>query len=296
MTNPTGDRQHMLSQTSDYATSHGCPEPCLRRIAEAGFTHVHWCHQWDTDFLYGDSEIEQIAAWLRDLGLQVLDLHGSAGKEKGWGSAREYERLAGVELVANRLEMVARLGGDVAILHLPAEPEGEPQRTVYWEQMQKSLDALEPCARRLGVRIALENLTSNNFDAIERVLATYGPDCIGLCYDSGHGNIMGNGLDRLDALKDSLIAVHLHDNAGADDEHGLLFSGTVDWPRLARIIAQSAYRKPISMESAIRSCPGDDEAAFLAKAFETGTAFAHMVRLETGGGDISCSRDNAGGA
>ena len=269
----------MLSITSDYATGLGCPEPYLRRIAEAGFSHVHWCHQWSTDFLYADCEIEQIAAWLRDLGLQVLDLHGSAGQEKAWGSTREYERLAGVELVANRVEMVARLGGDVVIMHLPAEPdaEAEAERDVYWAQIRKSLDALEPGARQLGVRIALENLTHDNFDTIERLFGLYSPDYVGLCYDSGHGNISGNGLDRLDLVKDRLISVHLHDNAGADDEHGLLFSGTIDWPRLARIIAQSAYHKPVSMESALRSCPGMAEAEFLAKAFDAGKAFHRMV-------------------
>jgi hypothetical protein len=25
---------------------------------------VHWCHQWDTDFLYSEWEIRQIGQWL----------------------------------------------------------------------------------------------------------------------------------------------------------------------------------------------------------------------------------------
>ncbi len=87
----------MLSLTTDYASSKGCPESALRRIAEAGFTHVHWCHQWNTDFLYGHAEIAQIGRWLAEFGLGLLDLHASAGVEKNWVSAREYERLAGVE-------------------------------------------------------------------------------------------------------------------------------------------------------------------------------------------------------
>jgi hypothetical protein len=37
----------MLAITSDYAKSTGCPEPHLRQIAEAGFSHVHWCHHWN---------------------------------------------------------------------------------------------------------------------------------------------------------------------------------------------------------------------------------------------------------
>ncbi len=73
-----------LSMTSDYVTSTGCPEPYLEGIAQAGFSHVHWCHQWCTDFLYSDSEIHQITEWFERFGLKLLDLHASAGQEKNW--------------------------------------------------------------------------------------------------------------------------------------------------------------------------------------------------------------------
>ncbi|MCX7935928.1 MAG: hypothetical protein N3A66_11800, partial [Planctomycetota bacterium] len=59
----------MPAMTSDYAQSTGDPSPYLRRIAAAGFSHVHWCHHWNTDFLYARCEIEQIASWLKDFGL-----------------------------------------------------------------------------------------------------------------------------------------------------------------------------------------------------------------------------------
>ena len=69
----------MLSMATDYAADTGSPEPALRAIGRAGFSHVHWCHQWCTDFLYSKPEIEQIARWLGDFGLKVIDLHGSDG-------------------------------------------------------------------------------------------------------------------------------------------------------------------------------------------------------------------------
>jgi sugar phosphate isomerase/epimerase len=72
----------VLSETTSYIKSTGSPEPYLRKIAETGFTHVHRGHQWDTDFLYSKREIEQIRRWLKACGLQMLNLHGSAGVEK----------------------------------------------------------------------------------------------------------------------------------------------------------------------------------------------------------------------
>ncbi len=264
----------MLSLTTDYANvDKGDPSPYLRRIADAGFSHVHWCHHWNTDFIYSQPEIAQIGRWLAEFGLKLLDLHSSVGPEKHWFSLKEYERLAGVELVKNRIEMTARLGGDVVIMHYPKEPGDQPIR--------RSLDELVGFAHSHGVRIALEN---GGFDAVEPLLAEYPPDCVGLCYDSGHGNLVPDGLDRLDRIKDRLISVHLHDNDGASDQHNLIFSGTVDWPRLAQILAQSAYRKPISSESNMGRSGITDETTFLAQAFDAGTRLAAMVAEAKGKG------------
>lgn len=264
----------MLSMTTDYAKGTGCPEPYLRRISEAGFSHVHWCHQWNTDFLYTEPEIAQIERWLKEFHLQVLDLHASDGPEKRYVSALEYERLAGVELIRNRIEMTARLGGDVIILHA-SEPPDEAQKTIFWTQLRKSLDELHPIAKKSSVRIAIEN---GVFSVIERILSEYAPDYVGICYDSGHGN-MGDhtGLDHVERLKGRLISVHLHDNDGASDQHKPMFSGTVDWPRLARIMATSSYAKCVSQELALRCVENKDEAVFLRQAFEAGIAFTKMI-------------------
>lgn len=266
-----------LSMTTDYARGTGSPQPYLEAIATAGFTHVHWCHQWNTDFVYSAPEVTQIEAWLKDYGLALLDLHGSAGVEKGWLSAVEYERLAGVELVANRVEMTARLGGDVVIMHVGAEPQEVAEATRFWDRTRRSLDALEPLCRRSGVRIALENGSSRQFATLARALDLYGPDYLGLCYDSGHGNTAGDGLDHLERLKDRLISVHLHDNDGTADQHKPLFTGTVDWPRLARILAASAYRRPMSQELQIGLSGYDEAGAFLARACRDGVALTEMV-------------------
>lgn len=267
----------MLSITTDYFKSTGCPEPYLRRIAEAGFTHVHWCHHWSGDYLYDQVEIDQIGRWLREYGLQLNDLHASEGDEKSWVSPREYERQAGVALVKNRIHMAAQLGGDVIIMHVHREPGKPEDNRVFWDQLRRSLDELEPYARSHGVRIAIENMSVDNFDTLEKIFALYGPDYIGLCYDSGHANIGGDRMHRLEPLKDRLIALHLHDNNGVGDHHQLLFSQTVDWPRLAGIIARSAYTKCVSMEVLIHNTGLEDQHEFLRQAFETGTAFAEMI-------------------
>jgi sugar phosphate isomerase/epimerase len=206
--------------------------------------------------------------------LSLTDLHGSDGEEKRWYSLREHERLAGVELVKNRIEMTARLGSDVVIMHMGSPPEAPRERTKYWSQLWKSLDKLQSGAKKLGVRIAIEN---GRFADIREVLNRYPQDYVGLCYDCGHGNVSRDGLDETEALKDRLIAVHLHDNDGSGDQHKIPFMGTVDWDRLAGILARSAYKKWISMEVSMRQCGIADEPEFLRKTFEAGTRLTQMV-------------------
>lgn len=285
----------MLSITTDYVTDHGDPEPYLRQIADAGFTHIHWCHHWRSDFLYADSEIEQIAVWLDRYGLRMADVHGSEGVEKFWYSPHEYARQAGVELVKNRLDFAARLDADAIVMHVYPDtqhPELRRFNAIAWDQLRKTLDELQPYARERNVQIAVENLVdfpavqaevlsfeqaADNFDRIEELFALYPPDFLSLCYDSGHANLGRDRMERLDALKDRLRVLHLHDNDGTGDQHRLLFQDTIRWERLAELIAASAYDKPISMEVAIGRTGIEDERTFLQEAYTTGTRFAAMV-------------------
>jgi sugar phosphate isomerase/epimerase len=124
-----------LSIATDYACDHGDPSPYLRRIADAGFTHVHWCHCWCGDHLYSpDEDIAQIGNWLSEFGLRLLDLHGSIGETRNWASADEAVRQGGLELVRNRVDMTARLGGDAVVMHIPDVPSCPP--------LHRSLDEL----------------------------------------------------------------------------------------------------------------------------------------------------------
>ena len=266
-----------ISLTSDFQGDTGSPEAALRAIAAAGFSHVHWCHQWNTDFLYAEAKIRQIDAWLRELGLKLLDLHGSAGREKCWFSVREYERLAGVELVRNRIEMTARLGGASVVMHLP-RLAADSATNAECQAVRRTIDELSPVILRTGVRLAVENMPEDDFRLIGQMLDEYGPDITGICYDCGHGNIGSRaGLDHLERRKDRLIALHLHDNDGTGDQHLVPFTGTVDFGRLARIIASSSYRGCVSMESNVNRVPEGAKASFVADCYVAGTKLASMV-------------------
>ncbi len=259
---------------SDYFKSTGNAEPYLRRIADAGFDGIQWIHQWNTDFLYTRPEVMQIKKMLKDFNLRLFDLHGTDGNEKKWYSETEYQRLAGVEIAKNRIEITKELGGNVVVMHVPRRI---PENDLKWKQLEMSLDELEPFALKKEIKIAIENIFHDEFDGIGELMKEYSPDFLGVCYDSGHGNMGKLGLPRIAKFADRLIALHLHDNNGYDDQHMPLFSGVADWERLAGIIAESPYRGPITLETIIANSGFSDERLFLAQARADAEKFAGMI-------------------
>lgn len=283
-----------LAINTDFLRGTGDPEPFLRTAAAAGFTHLHWCHQWCTDFLYGRAEITAIMAMLQRYGLKLLDIHGAVGPEKCWYSTMEYRRQAGVESVTNRLEMLAELGGcGVVMMHIPnfsprQTPEARSAVRPQVEALKRSLDELMPLMDRLNTAIALENMWADDFVILEEFLCLYPAERIGLCYDSGHGNARELPADAMiDRCRDRIRALHLHDNDGKSDLHQPPFMNTVDWDRQAELIAASSYSGPLSFEIAMRNTPyfkpeldeqkPEDIAAFLHDAYQRCRRFAGMT-------------------
>jgi sugar phosphate isomerase/epimerase len=113
-----------------------------------------------------------------------------------------------------------------------------------------SLDELVTCARTHGVRIGLEcrmwyhEIPLPNEAA--SLLADHDPSIAGYWHDVGHAEI----LDRLglvplhawfDLLGPRMIGCHLHDMQGIVD-HRSPGSGDVNWPRIAKVIANVPVR------------------------------------------------------
>lgn len=252
-----------LAINTDIISSKGDPEQILRLISEAGFTHLHWCHHWASDFAYCEYEWAHIEKLLQKYDLRLLDIHGSANCEKCWWSPMEYCRKAGVLLVKNRAEMLARLQGTGSLMmHIPslrygATPEQDTAAVKLFDQVRKSIDDLLPDLEKLHVRLAIENNGNDTFEHIGILMKEYPAELVGITYDSGHGNAgTGQGLDNLEKWKHRLMALHLNDNSGTGDPHQPPFMGTVDWERVAKILAESSYSHDcLSFEVTIRNTP-----------------------------------------
>ena len=240
-----------LSIGSTFSGTEENPEHYLQLIADAGFTHVLWSHNWCTNYVYTKNEIKQIGNWLNNAGLKLLDIHASDGGEKNLGSADESFRKAGVEFITNRLKMAAELNGSSVMIHLP--------RNGYTDPLRKSLDDIQKVSHITGIKLAFENTVwpecyNASFDIMKEIFQDYSSDYFGICYDSGHENLFKNKqipYDYLNHFKDKLISLHLHDNDGNGDGHWLPFTGNIDWERSIKFISESSYNGPINLETSL---------------------------------------------
>ncbi len=253
-----------ISLTSDFAGSTGDPAPSLQALAEAGFTNVMWCHHWNDDFLYGPDELAWLKGVFREYGLALSDIHGSQGVEKCWHSPIEYRRKAGVALVANRIEMFRELDGEeggTIMMHVPFFPVGADEATranvkAHFEALCRSIDELLPLFEKAGCALSIENMWYDDWTLIEELLSRYPANLLGICYDSGHANANPNKrIESLARNKGRLIALHLDDNDGTGDQHKPPYYATVEWDRLAEIVATSSYARPLSFELSMMNTP-----------------------------------------
>lgn len=133
----------------------------------------------------------------------------------------------------------------------------------------RNFDILVAEAKRLGVKIALENTEGEEYLAalLERY---YDEPCVGFCWDSGHEMCY----THRDLLSEphhgsKLMATHLNDNLGTwaidgertgrDDLHLLPFDGAINWTDVAARLAREGYDDILTFELKVRSQPGRHE-------------------------------------
>lgn len=251
----------------------------LNQIADAGISFIHWVHEWNGVYLYGKTEMHQIRAWTDQLSLAVRGIHASDGTlhhhfddRKMFISPNEANRIAGVELVKNRIDLAKVLDAGEIVLHLKLFhllfPDSEYLlfKDTYWTQLYKSLDEIIPYAQKNNIKVAIENLEhpfeSIQFEQFDKLFETYNENELGFCFDLGHNMItcVDDPFSFLEKYNNRLISLHL--NCGlynverTNDYHKILELDVhqvpeideLDFDRLGQLIAKSPYVLPVCFE------------------------------------------------
>lgn len=129
------------------------------------------------------------------------------------------------------------------VMHLSKGKNPPPYNEVGLHRLKKIVAAAE----KYNVNIAFENLRYVEY--LDFVFQNIQSDKIGFCYDSGHNNCYTPEIDVFEKYKNKLLALHLNDNIGNDDDmHMLPFDGTANWDKIIKTLKDIEYKGVLSLE------------------------------------------------
>jgi len=185
---------------------------------------------------------------LDKFGMSVKSVH--APIDKGWdiSSADETVRKESVRRTKLSAQRLVALGGDVLVVHPGRGREPGENISVRMSQSERSVTEMCEFARKLGLKLALENLCPNEvFDDPEdlrSMIDRFDQDVVGVCFDSSHANILRNAVDTARTFQGRVVSVHLSDNRGSGDDHLPPFEGNIDWERVLGTLIEGGFRGP----------------------------------------------------
>lgn len=239
----------------------------LAQIAGYGFDAVE-LFATRTHFDYHDpAAVDRLAEWLKETGLRLHGVHApiADGLRNGtWGTpfstafADNARRQAAVHEADVALQIARRIPFEVLIVHLGSPSAqnvaGDNNRGAAFRSAEEIARLAEP----LGVRVALEVIPNDLSDAaslvtlIERDLEA---PHVGICMDFGHAHLMGDVADAIEIASEHLIATHVHDNRGRQDEHFPPYQGSISWDAALVTMQKIGYEGTYLMELADTGSP-----------------------------------------
>jgi len=210
---------------------------CFELIKQAGFDGVLlW---WNNDF--GDEDFRGNPALARNAGLFVENIHAPFEYINNlW-----LDNLTGntlTDLFLRLVEDCAEYDIPTMVLHLSSGDDPPPFNELGLNRVKRIVEKAE----KHDVNLAFENLRKVRY--LEYVLKNEDSPRAGFCYDSGHNKCRTPNDDLLSRYGSRLMALHLHDNDGIDDQHRLPFDGTIDWPVIMNKITQTGYTGATALE------------------------------------------------
>ena len=189
-------------------------------------------------------------------GMPCDSLHGLFGEEFDPSCPDERARQFAVETFKREAELCETIGGNLVVVHCGTIREqgiGEAEHKVRLAQLRKSIAELGEFGSTCGIAYAFENLPGYHvigYDVAELadVLTEVAAPNTGMCFDSGHANMVGDAVEAVGQTRGQMIYAHISDNSGEADEHELLTLGTIDADGLAGALREVGYDGTFMLE------------------------------------------------
>jgi len=167
-----------------------------------------------------------------------------------------------VRRIGAGIRLCARLGGSITVVHV-----GKchiPEVKWMWEEAgrsyERTMGEICPLARKLGVRIAVENGSSpfGPYATLDELPNLLGKFDVGICLDVGHAHLVEKKgsrsspdrrvAEKIRRLGGEIIHVHIHDNLGVRDDHLVPGDGEIDFGLVGGALRRIGYSGAVVVE------------------------------------------------
>ncbi len=212
----------------------------LGLYAKEGFKvlDLNLCEMLNPEASLAGSEWKQYTGRLKDLkGQHALVFNQAHAPYAADGHILE-------ELLTRSLDICQYLGIPILVVH-PVKGGVEENLLAY----KKYVDDAE----QMKVILAFENLNADDemtqIHQLMQLVESFSSPFVGICYDTGHAHQRGYNLaDDIHQMGRYLVATHIADNRGKEDEHLLPFYGTIDWDAVIKALHEIKYAGDLTYE------------------------------------------------
>lgn len=279
----------IVNMTAGLSTRFGLKE-AIRLIKEHGFDGYD-CSLFS---LMGEGQIfggadylekaREIREYADSVGIPCLQAHSPDPPLRQFYQIDEM-----IDSQIKAIEIAAILGADCIVVHPSSitDAEGNYER-IY--------SKLLPTARRLGIKIATENMFAwrdkNEIETVpsacgdgrdfKRYIDYVNDEYFTACLDLGHAEMMyaKGAVESIMALGGKRLgALHVQDNDCLHDDHGFPFTGNIKWEPICKALADVGYSGHFTFEASsyMRNFPNELIPSLLDLLYESGKYLVERI-------------------
>ena len=274
-----------ISMQSRITELHGI-ENGYRMLREAGFEAIDWSLHttWDFEAVKKAEKLENLCifeksqeeidayfadelAAIRANGLEISQAHAPFDcYAPGRPDILEYA----ISLYKNMIPFLDRVGCRHVVIHGITRAEGAKETPEEIDALNLHLyESLIPTLQQTKqITVCLENLFTGLLmiargvweghcsdphlacELIDHLNAKAGKKCFGLCFDTGHLNLLRKPMRSfIPVLGDRIVCLHIHDNLQNADTHLIPYAGMIWWSEFLAEMKKIGYAGDLSFET-----------------------------------------------
>lgn len=274
---------HVHSRTLDWM-----PRPfseSAQWAAEAGFTQMDYslnCRLLGSD--NWKQQVEEQVKTAADAGITFHFAHLPYDYPHST-DLEEWEHFT--QMNFRGIEICRELGVAAAAIHPRTFMKPTYDHDAERQQTLAFLIPIVEKAHKEGVKLALENMRGAGQHPA-RALVRYGTEVddiidladtldIGICWDTGHGNISGQKqYVSIMKIGSRLLEIHLNDNFAEDDIHLAPYLGSISWKEVVQALHDAGYRNSLNFEVDANRLPAEAGPAYIKMLHHCGEQILNM--------------------